>query len=430
MNNIDQIRLLNVVPIVKFLLRSSEATGIIRFASENVLRKTYKTDGWCVTLGDLGPKQPRLEVWIDHFPDRAKRCFWFGFYTTKREAFEALLAKSAAGFPLLRTLTQKDYETLEGKSALKQKFGEGDYNRVFREEYFHKYFFYGMYDQRDARDEEEANLVAERAANFFLAALGRVGTAPLNSKGRRLLTAILDYIKTHRVDPARPETYPKYDEMYRAVEPSAPRKVLYVGHNLRKKGLDDLGEWTIRKAELPKITGLIVDAATQRPGNGFFPAFNRKDGVDDAWWHEEVRKSIEFDWSPYLGTQTAESPAFVAEDLDEDALAPRVKGKISRIVRDTAIVREIKAQHGHTCQICHTRLELSPGVFYSEAHHVKPLGKPHNGPDKKANIICVCPNCHVKLDFAAVKIDLAALRSVAGHNIGKEFVDYHNRLCS
>jgi hypothetical protein len=252
---------------------------------------------------------------------------------------------------------------------------------------------------------------------------------PLSTKGRRLLEAIVHYLKTHQVDYRLPKTFPKYEEMYRAVEPAAPLRMLYVGRNLRRKGLDDLAEWTIQNSHLPKITGLIVDAGKKRPGDGFFPAFKKTDFVDDAWWHEEVRRSLAFDWSPYIGTQQATSPIFVADDLGGDELALRVKDEISRIVRDTKIVREVKALHGHTCQLCGDRLELGPGRYYSEAHHLKPLGKPHNGPDKQSNLICVCPNCHVKLDFTAMKIDPAKLRVISGHRVRKDFIEYHNRLC-
>ena len=250
---------------------------------------------------------------------------------------------------------------------------------------------------------------------------------PLSFKGRRLLSAIVKYCQTHKIDHQRPETYPTYDYLYRAIVPNAPSVVLYVGHNLREKGLDTLNKWTMANKPLPKVTGLIVDRTKKRPGSGFFPSYNKTPGRDDAWWHEEVRKALIFDWSPYIGTQQAASPIFVADDLDEAELARRVKGEVSRIVRDTKIVREVKALHNHTCQLCGDRLELSPGTFYSEAHHLKPLGKPHAGPDKKANLVCVCPNCHVKLDYHAVRILPGQLKP--GHVVNQEYIDHHNDLC-
>jgi hypothetical protein len=251
---------------------------------------------------------------------------------------------------------------------------------------------------------------------------------PLYSKGRSLLQAIVDYTKKHKVVSSDVTTYPTYDQMYRAIVPNAPRRVLYVGHNLRKKGLDDLNDWTIANKELPKVTGLIVDKIRKRPGKGFFPSYSRKPLADDDWWQREVSKALDFDWSPFIGTQKEDSPHIVAEDVPTDKFPRRLITEVSRLLRDTKAARAVKAAHNHFCQICGLRLSLSPGRFYAEGHHLKPLGNPHNGPDVRGNILCLCPNCHVKLDFAAVKIVPSKLRSAPGHVVRREFIDYHNRL--
>jgi predicted restriction endonuclease len=60
-------------------------------------------------------------------------------------------------------------------------------------------------------------------------------------------------------------------------------------------------------------------------------------------------------------------------------------------------------------------------MLYAEAHHIKPLGAPHNGPDVRANILCVCPNDHVLLDYGAIKLYGNHLKEV-----GQEYIDYHN----
>lgn len=113
-------------------------------------------------------------------------------------------------------------------------------------------------------------------------------------------------------------------------------------------------------------------------------------------------------------------------DVPMDELPPRLRIEVSRIVRDTKIAKKVKSAHEHRCQICAGRLELAPGRFYSEGHHLKPLGAPHNGPDVEENILCVCPTCHVKLDFNAVQVDVAKLRRADGHEVGQEFIAYHN----
>jgi len=49
---------------------------------------------------------------------------------------------------------------------------------------------------------------------------------PLSSKGRRLLEAIVEYAKHGPVDYQRPETYPTYGNLYRAVVSNAPAVVI------------------------------------------------------------------------------------------------------------------------------------------------------------------------------------------------------------
>ncbi len=71
-------------------------------------------------------------------------------------------------------------------------------------------------------------------------------------------------------------------------------------------------------------------------------------------------------------------------------------------------------------------LMVSDDTAYAEAHHIKPLGSPHNGPDEKSNIVCVCPNCHVLLDYGAVKLEANKLISNKEHKISAVYIDYHN----
>jgi putative restriction endonuclease len=75
----------------------------------------------------------------------------------------------------------------------------------------------------------------------------------------------------------------------------------------------------------------------------------------------------------------------------------------SRIIRDTQQTQRIKALYDYRCQICSLRLEGNAGP-YAEAAHIRPLGKPHNGPDVFENLLCLCPNHHVLFDYGGVAI--------------------------
>jgi hypothetical protein len=84
--------------------------------------------------------------------------------------------------------------------------------------------------------------------------------------------------------------------------------------------------------------------------------------------------------------------------------------------------------HGGTW---HHQLKALPGALfdstYSEAHHLRRLGAPHDGPDEQASLICVCPTCHVQLDYAARPLALDRLRIVR-HELTEDCVAYHNDL--
>lgn len=115
-----------------------------------------------------------------------------------------------------------------------------------------------------------------------------------------------------------------------------------------------------------------------------------------------------------------------AVDIDSPLEAQRIKTETYRILRDTALARQVKQVYNCRCQICRLSLMIEENTPYAEAHHVKPLGAPHNGPDRLNNITCVCPNCHVLLDYGALLIDKSKLYLSDDHIISDEFIDYHN----
>ncbi len=121
-------------------------------------------------------------------------------------------------------------------------------------------------------------------------------------------------------------------------------------------------------------------------------------------------------------------PIRVASDIA--APPARIEAVVTRIVRDTSSTRQLKQLHDHRCQICSTRLSLSASQAYSEAHHMKPLGRPHSGPDIAENILVLCPNCHVLCDHSAIALARETLRTVPEHQVGDEFLAYHNQLAA
>ena len=78
-------------------------------------------------------------------------------------------------------------------------------------------------------------------------------------------------------------------------------------------------------------------------------------------------------------------------------------GSISRLIRDTKVGRRIKEMYDYSCQICGCRIDTPAGP-YAECCHIRPLGMPHNGDDSLENVLCLCPNCHVRFDYHALHV--------------------------
>ncbi len=121
----------------------------------------------------------------------------------------------------------------------------------------------------------------------------------------------------------------------------------------------------------------------------------------------------ELEARPVIALDAAEPPA-------------RIVTTVVRVIRDTQMTGRIKRLRGNKCQICSCVLRLPDGRSYSEAHHIQPLGSPHNGPDIAANILVVCPNHHALLDFGAMRLDPSALIHHDAHRIDPRFITYHN----
>ena len=117
-----------------------------------------------------------------------------------------------------------------------------------------------------------------------------------------------------------------------------------------------------------------------------------------------------------------------AVDTDEPEAPERALSVINRIVRDTPLARRVKNLHSNRCQVCGLTLSLFERGSYAEAHHIKPLGSTHCGPDVIDNIICVCPNCHAQLDYGAIELSKNTLTFVREHRIKEEYIDYHNSV--
>ena len=239
----------------------------------------------------------------------------------------------------------------------------------------------------------------------------------LSLNGQRLLTAIVNRIRAGRIQPGRPDTFPSYSDLLRSLGlPTRPRP----GVLLRGRGMDELDFWSI-ELELPAITGLIVEELTTRPGRGFWRSHPAPaDANRDAWWLAQMARVIAYDWSPYLVSMDEVSPD--APEPSTRIIPGRETVIVTRVIRDSQIISELKAVYRGRCQLCDTTIKL-PSGDYVEAHHLWPLGE--GGSDTKDNLICVCPNCHTRLDFAAIPFDRKDLVTDL-HPLNQGNIDHHN----
>ena len=108
--------------------------------------------------------------------------------------------------------------------------------------------------------------------------------------------------------------------------------------------------------------------------------------------------------------------------------------------RNLTIVKYLKDLYQNKCQICGETIEVSPGNFLSEVHHIRPLGE-HDGADVIENMIVLCPNHHTMFDRGSITIDLDKKVVIhfnhdnplnnkqirLKHEINSNYLDYHSK---
>ena len=133
----------------------------------------------------------------------------------------------------------------------------------------------------------------------------------LTDSAAKLLMVIVDQIRQGRFNPDKPETFLSYGEALELMDlpPNATRGATD-GQTLQFNGMESLAQWLHgHSPPLPAITGLIVSKSSTDingerrtpfvPGRKFFSVFKRKD-EDIAWWLDQARAAIFFDWSSHL----------------------------------------------------------------------------------------------------------------------------------
>ena len=222
--------------------------------------------------------------------------------------------------------------------------------------------------------------------------------------------------------------------------------IVYTGHggndpSTRKQVADQ--DLTVGNLALARscLDGLPVRVVRGAGGDPKYspPSGYRYDGlyyVED-YWHEIGRSGFRVYRYRLVKQPDTPSPT-PSTDLMSISARPtsRITTEVQRLVRSTVTVQRVKHLHDYTCQVCGIRIQTPAGP-YAEGAHIQPLGHPHDGPDVAENVLCLCPNDHVRFDYGEIVIleDLTivglsgdnqgVLKIADGHTIAKEYLGYH-----
>ncbi len=134
------------------------------------------------------------------------------------------------------------------------------------------------------------------------------------------------------------------------------------------------------------------------------------------------------EWPFYFDAQTIKNQLKTDEDIEVDLLNQDTSPKLSQIddgedveikerifkirKRNNKIVKELKKLYDGKCQITGEEFTFKKkdGSYYSEVHHLLPLGE--SGSDSYANAIVISPLIHRMLHYAEVSdIDLSKIEN-------------------
>lgn len=183
------------------------------------------------------------------------------------------------------------------------------------------------------------------------------------------------------------------------------------------------------------VRGWKLDSP-HRPASGY-----RYDGLFrvTSFWQEKGRDGF-LVWR-YRMERAGDARLGVAEGLaPQRPLDLPSSVHTLRVVWTSQAAGIVRVRHDDRCQLCGHRIE-SVGGTYAEPHWLRPLGKPHDGFDEEANVLCLCPThavgfglgAFVASDDGAVRdaltgASVGGLRHVAGHRVDPANFAYHRGM--
>ena len=221
-------------------------------------------------------------------------------------------------------------------------------------------------------------------------------------------------------------------------------ELIYTGHG----GRDDQSGRQVADQSFTRQNQALVTSCLQGlpvrvvRGSGHRSQYSPKSGYryEGLYWVDHYWKERGADGFIVCRFRLVSDPVLRGDIVDRPSEnsgtpAKRVKTTVLRIVRDTELGKHVKRIYDFCCQVCGIRLECEGGP-YAEAAHIRPLGRPHDGPDALENLLCLCPNHHVLFDNGALLIqnDLSVVGGSSylqvrdSHPVSKIHLGYHRSM--
>ena len=223
-----------------------------------------------------------------------------------------------------------------------------------------------------------------------------------SNKAQAILQLLVDNIRSGYFIPDEPRSFLGYKQIHGKL--GLNKLGPHWGGSLNNQGLSELAIW-LRKEGLPAITGLIVNQATNKPGDGYFEV-NGHTPNDLNWWADEIRAAIAFDWSEFVADDAVPNRTDLAafeQAVSEGRLHTIEVTVRSRCeaLRKRARQFYLDADHKLSCELCgwNKPHNLIAGDIV-ELHHMRHLGDlPCEGDTLTmkqaiASLVPLCPTCH------------------------------------
>lgn len=127
---------------------------------------TTNTYGWCTVIGDLGRKQPKLEVWFDRFSGYPERKLYACFRSKARTPLVVITKRVSRKLWPIRVIKPKDTDG-EKFLVLTKRLGRSEFNAPILEKYPRGSTFFGIYDPTRESSERVSPHFCSRATAFF-----------------------------------------------------------------------------------------------------------------------------------------------------------------------------------------------------------------------------------------------------------------------